>query len=130
MKINIKATNMHLTPEISDYLEKKINMLDRLIDPADTSVSCNIEVGKTTNHHKTGDVFRTEINLTKDGKYFRAVAEEETLNASIDEAKDEIMRELKSHKSKRQTLIRRGGARIKDLIRGVGNLKNLRRWRR
>jgi|SRR3989344_4635864 len=131
MKTNIKATNIHLTPEMSDYLQKKIDMLDKLIDPADTSVSCNVEVGKTTNHHKTGDVFRTEINLMKDGKYFRAVAEEGTLNASIDEAKDEVMSEIISHKTKRQTLLRRGGATIKNILKGIGSVRPWSRaWRR
>jgi ribosomal subunit interface protein len=129
MKINIKATNIHLTPEISDYLQKKLDMLDRMIDPSDTSVFCEVEVGKTTNHHKTGDVFRTEINLTKDGKLFRAVSEESTVNASIDEAKDEILGELKHHKSKRVTLMRRGGAQIKNLIKGVGSYRPWRRRR-
>lgn len=127
MKINIKSTNIHLTPEISDYLQKKVNMLDRMIDASDTSIFCDVEVGKTTNHHKSGDVFRTEINLTKDGKFFRAVAEEGTLYASIDEAKDEILEELKHHKSKRITLIRRGGATVKNILKGIGNY---RPWRR
>lgn len=130
MKINIKATNIHLTPEISDYLQKKLDMLDRMIDSNDTSVFCEVEVGKTTNHHKTGDVFRTEINLTRDGKFFRAVSEESTINASIDEAKDEILSELKNYKSKRMTLMRRGGAQIKNLIKGVGRVGSYRPWRR
>lgn len=129
MKINIKSTNIHLNSETSDYLQKKLDMLDRLIDPNDTSVFCEVEVGKSTNHHKNGDIFRTEINLTKDGKFFRAVAEDTTLNASIDEAKDQILGELKNYKSKRTTLLRRGGATVKNLIKGVGGYRPWRRRR-
>lgn len=130
MKINIKATNIHLTGETSDYLQKKLDMLDRIIDPSDTSIFCEVEVGKTTNHHKTGDVFKAEINLTKDGKFFRAVAEESSLHAAIDEAKDQILSELKHYKSKRTTLIRRGGATVKNIIKGVGSYRPWRRRRR
>ena len=120
MNINIKATNITLAPAEADYLQKKINMLDRLIDPNDTSVSCDVEVGKTTRHHKSGEIFRTEINLRKDGKQFRAVAEEATILAAIDEAKDEMMRVLSQNKSREQTLIRRGGATIKNILKGIG----------
>ena len=120
MNINVKATNMTVTPDIADYLQKKMNMLDRLIDPTDTSVSCEVEVGKTTRHHKSGDIFRAEINLRKDGKMFRAVAEEETILAAIDEVKDEMHRVLGNDKNKQQTMLRRSGAAVKNMLRGVG----------
>ena len=29
MKINIKGTNISLTPSISEYVEKKVNMLEK-----------------------------------------------------------------------------------------------------
>lgn len=121
MRIHIKSTNLSLTPDISDYLQKKMDMLDKLIDPSDTSVSCDVELGKTTKHHQTGDIYRAEINIRKDGKYFRAEAEEETIIAAIDIAKDEIERSISNYKSKQQTLIRRGGATIKNIIKGVGS---------
>lgn len=122
MKIQIKGTNMNLTDEISDYLHKKINMLEKFIDPNDTSVLCEVEIGRTTNHHKSGDVFRTEINIRQDGKHFRAVAEQESVMASIDEAKDEMSLELSNYKSKKITLLRRGGAAIKNMLKGIGGV--------
>lgn len=118
MKMHIKATNLTVTPEISDYLQKKIDTLDKFIGDNTEEVLCDIELGKTTNHHRGGDVFGAEINIRKEGKYFRAVAEAETLYAAIDEMKDEIIRELTSHKSKQTTLVRRGGAMIKNMLRG------------
>ena len=140
--MHIKTTNLTLTPEIKDYLDKKMEALERLIDPNDTSVSCQVELGRTTNHHKSGDIFRTEINLRVDGKQFRAVSEVDTLFASMDEAKDEIIQEFKSYKSKQTTLMRRGGAAIKNMIKGIGSfggsvggsisnqtLGRLKRWR-
>lgn len=121
MNIHIKTTNLTLTPDMKDYLDKKMGAFDNLIDPNDTSVSCQVELAKTTNHHKAGDIFKTEINLRKDGKQFRAVSEQETLMASMDEAKDEILAEFKSYRSKQMTMMRRGGAALKNMIKGIGN---------
>ncbi len=122
MNTRIKTTNLTLTPDIQDYLDKKMESLDKLLDPNDTSVSCQVELARTSNHHKSGDVYRTEINLRKGGKEFRAVSEQETLLASMDEAKDEILSELKGYKSKQMTLVRRGGAAIKNIVKGIGNV--------
>lgn len=120
MKTNIKTTNLVLTPDIKDYLDKKLEDIERIIDRDNTSVSCQVELGRTTYHHQSGDIFRAEINLHKDGKYFRAVSEQDSIMAALDEVKDEILRELKSFSSKQQTMMRRGGAMIKNMMRGIG----------
>ena len=119
IKINIKATGITLTPAISDYLQKKIEMLEKFIDPNDTSVMCDAEVGKTTKHHKLGDVYKAEFNLRVAGKFFYAVADTDNLYSSIDKVKDEIAHELASYKTKKATLLRRGGQKVKDLLRGL-----------
>ncbi len=118
---NIKATNMELTPAISDYISKKVEMLEKFVDPNDTSVSANIEVGKTTEHHQRGDVFRAEINFSMGGKQFRAVSETEDLYAAIDEMKDDLAHTLLSHKGKQQTMIRKGASQLKNLLKGFRN---------
>ena len=119
MRINEKGTNMQITPEIRDYLYKKIEHIQKFLDPGDESVLCDVELGKTTKHHKTGEVFRTEINLHIAGRNLRAVSEMDELFASIDLAKDEMVRELQSNKDKKVSLLRRGGAKIKNLIKGI-----------
>ena len=121
MKINTKVTNFQLTDDVSAYLVKKIGTFEKLIDEKKTEAFCEIEIGKSTNHHKSGDIFRAEINLRAGGKYFRAVSERDSINVAIDEVKDEITAELKSYKNKRATLLRRGGAKIKNLIKGFYN---------
>lgn len=118
MRINIKATNLELTQAISDYLEKRISTLDKFVNKNDESAMADVEVGKSTKHHQSGDIFRAEINLHVAGKNLRAVSEKDNLYAAIDEAKDEMAREITSHKAKQRTLLRRGGAKIKDFLRG------------
>jgi ribosomal subunit interface protein len=120
MKYNVNTTDFSLTPAISEYLDKRISHLDKFINPSlEESIMCYVEVGKTTEHHKTGDLFRAEITLHIGGKVFRATSEKGDLYSAIDEAGDEITQELKAFKGKRSSLIKRGGAKIKSLIKGL-----------
>ena len=100
MNIKEKGSNMKITPDIKDYLYKKLAHLEKFLDPADESILCEVELGKTTKHHKSGEVFRTEINLRMAGKSLRAVSEMDELFASIDMAKDEMVRELQLNKER------------------------------
>src|SRR3989344_8800321 len=104
MKINFKATNLQLTPEISDYCRDKFNHLDKFI-PNDESVFIDVELEKTTQHHKHGEIFRAEVNLHTASHRFRAEAVAEDLYAAIDEAKDELSAEVKRYQKKRGALL-------------------------
>ena len=79
----------------------------------------DVEVGRTTQHHKSGDIFRAEINLKLKGDSLRAVREAEDLYAAIDQVKDEIVDLLTTHADKRRTLLRRGAAKIKNILKGL-----------
>lgn len=116
MKINIKATNFSLTPSISEYIEKKINMLDKFF--GNREVLVNVEVGRTTKHHKSGDIFRAEIHVSDGGEEYYTVAETGDLYAAIDEVKDEVADSLASKKKKAIHLLRRSGAKIKNMLKG------------
>lgn len=120
MKSKIQATNIELTEAIANYVDKKFSAFDKFVDPSDESAICDIEVGKTTDHHRSGDIFRAEVNLHIAGKDLYAAAKKDDLYAAIDEVKDEMVRLLKSHKGKEITLARRGAAKIKSMLRGVG----------
>ncbi len=123
MNINIKATNIELTPAISDYVDKKINSIYKYLqdDQSGPDIVAQVEVGKTSNHHKTGEIFKAEVHITGGGLNLYAMAETEDLYASIDEVKDEISNELKRNKEKRFVLARRGGQLVKDMMRGVSS---------
>lgn len=128
MNISVKATNIELTPAISQYIDEKVGSLEKFIVARDTAtVRASVEVGKTTRHHHSGnDIFRAEINLYIDGKVLRAVSDQGTLYAALDDMKDEIAREINSSKTKERTLFRRGGAAVKNLIKGL----SWEKWRK
>ena len=116
--LNIKATHLDLNNEIRDYVETRINSLDKFIDATekDTAVF-NVEVGRTTTAQHTGDIFRTEINLNVHGNTYRTESTKDHLFTAVDEAARELEHQLIHHKSKRNTLFRRGAKQIKKLLK-------------
>jgi putative sigma-54 modulation protein len=118
MNINIKTTGISLTAAISDYTDKRLSSVSKLLG-GDPSFICDLELAKTTAHHQKGDIFRAEIHIVGKGKDLYASAEDKDLYTAIDAMRDEILRELKASKGKRLSFIRRGGTRVKEMMRGV-----------
>ncbi|MBU3968847.1 ribosome-associated translation inhibitor RaiA [Patescibacteria group bacterium] len=119
MNINTKATNTTLTPAITGHLNKRLSKLNKFLDPNDTSIIADVEIGMIKRGQNTGDIFRAEINLHIAGKSFRNVAEGSDLYNVIDEMQEGIIREVRQHKKRRIHLLRRGGQRIKEMVRGI-----------
>lgn len=107
---------MELTPAISDYLGKKLSALEKFVDESVEGIA-RVEVGRTTNHHHKGDVFRAEINLEFGGNKFRAEAEEADLYRAIDIMKEDVVSEVIRSSKKKRHLLRRGRQKIKDIMR-------------
>jgi ribosomal subunit interface protein len=118
MNIQIKTTTIIPTPAISEYVEKKLNPLEKFFQN-DSTLKFDLELAKTTNHHKNGDIFRAEIHILAIDTNIYASAEKEDLYMAIDAVKDEVLREIKTSNSKRRSLIRRGGAQIKNILKGI-----------
>jgi putative sigma-54 modulation protein len=119
MKINVKATGIELTPAISAYVDKKVSTLEKLLDPNITGVLASVEVGRVTEHHKSGSIFRAEIHLTGGGLDLYADSQQDDLYVAIDEVKDEILHSLSQSKGKKETLARRGSRVLKDMMKGL-----------
>ena len=114
--INTKAKNIDLTQTLEFYLEKRLSTLERLLPNSD-AITCDVELEKTTEHHQAGKIYRAEINLSLGGQLLRAEATEETIENSIDRAKNEMKGELRKLTSKNESMFRRGARRAKELFR-------------
>lgn len=109
---------MDLTPAISDYVYKKMQIVENRINPAnDTEVLAEVEVGLLSRHHRKGDIFRAEINLNHNGKLHRAVSKKGDLFSAIDEVVSSTERSVRKFQEKKQTFVRRGALKAKDLLR-------------
>jgi len=117
MNIHIKTIGISLIPSISDYVNKRLESAARFLEN-DPSADCAVEVGKSTKHHKNGDVFRAEIHIVAAHRDIYAKSEQSDLYAAIDAVRDEVMHRLTSDKGKRLSSIRRGGTAVKNMIKG------------
>jgi len=110
MKMHIKATNFELTPAIEYLVNEKIGGLEKYVPQLEEKgvLECWVEVGKTTNHHQKGDVFRAEADIRLPGKIIRAEAEKENLEMALTEVKNELQRQINTYKGKFQARDKRG----------------------
>ena len=119
MNINIKATNMELTDAISDYINKRLSGLNKFLKNGE--MIARVEVSKTTLHHKHGDIFRAELFIEILGKEFYTFSEKDDLYAAIDDAKEELFRQVSSDKKRKQTLFKRGSMSVKKMLKGISD---------
>ena len=119
IKKTLKGTGIDLSEAITAAVDKVVASIEKYTDPSDTSTIVEIEVGKTTNHHRSGEIFRAEINFHSRIGSLRAESEKEDLYVALIAAKDEIVESLRSKKSKRTDFIRRGGLKVKNMLRGL-----------
>lgn len=119
MNIKTRAVNFDLTDAINDYINKKLSPLERFAGGS-SEVLCEVEIGRTTKHHNSGDIFKAEVNLFISGSsQVYAVSEQSDLYTAIDLVKDDVERQLVATKSKKETLFRRGAGKIKNLLKSL-----------
>ena len=120
MNINIKTTTISMTPAIAEYIDKHLDSVRKFLE-SDPTAKLDLEIGKTTNHHKNGDIFKAEMHIiAKDQNIYTSV-EKDDLYTAIDILRDEVIRKLKSEKSKQRSFLRKGGAKLKDILKGFTN---------
>lgn len=123
----VKMKNCQLTEAIENYLHKRIAALEKFSKDLDSElITIEVELGRTTQHHRTGDIFRAEINFSAGKIFLRAEAEKEDLYAAIDEAKDDLAREIKKFKTKKETIFLRGARSLKKRY-GISPLARFRK---
>lgn len=96
MQINIKATHAELTPQIHEAIREKIVALKKYCD---CILEIDVEVGLTTSHHRQGNIYRAEVNLSVPKKILRAEAETDNIIKSINAVRDKLKKELVKYKA-------------------------------
>jgi ribosomal subunit interface protein len=113
--IKYKATNTELQNHLMNLVEEKFTTLDKYIGE-ETDVSLEVEFKKEA-PHQNGDVYRFEANLWLRGKLYRADAVESNFEKAIAHVRDGLDTELLRHHKKSESLVRRGGRKIKEILR-------------
>ena len=101
MRITLKGTGVSLTPAIRKNVEKAIAKVEKLIDVHEPSALLRVEVSKTTKHHRSGNVWRAELNLGVKKKLLRAEETREDLYDALFAASQELRRRYLKYRDTR-----------------------------
>lgn len=110
MQIIISGKNIDLTEPIKDYVEKKIEGLDKFYDKIIRAV---VEVGLENHHHQKGKVFVANCKLEVPGRDLFASKNEKNLYKAIDKIRDYLETELKKHKILQREKLKRDKRQVR-----------------
>jgi len=98
MQVDIKATGIELTDAIRAFVQEKMDDIETKTARFGDVVRAEVEVGKTTAHHKKGPVFRAEVHVRLPGKTVYVEATHMDLYAAITQARNEAEQEIVQYK--------------------------------
>lgn len=111
MQIAITGSQLELTEAMKQYAEKKVSSLEKYYD----SISeAKIVLGIETHHHNKGEIFFVECRLYVPGKDLFSKNTAKDLYAAIDAVRDELEAELKKHKAKGKTQLKKHQEEIRE----------------
>jgi ribosomal subunit interface protein len=117
MQIQFKGTNYELTDEITELAARKLESLGKYTGTTGSEPMAYVDLGKFTEAHQNGDIWYGDCSLDVEGKRYYAKATADSLRTAIDRMVGELGRELRRAHKKQHSLLRRGGARVKEFFR-------------
>ena len=96
MKIKITGKELKITEAINDYVERKLDRIDKYFEEADAEVTLRTE--------KTEQI--AEISIVANGESYRAVTEDKDLYASIDKDIDILEGQIRKAKTIKEKMMK------------------------
>ena len=94
MKVKIIGKELKITEAINDYVERKLDRIDKYFEDAEADVTLKTEKNEQT----------AEICIIANGEKYRAVTEDKDMYASIDKDIDIIEGQIRKSKTKREKM--------------------------
>ena len=101
MKIKITGKELKITEALNDYVEKKLDRINKYFEDAEADVTLRTEKNEQI----------AEICVIANGEKFRAVVEDKDLYASIDKDLDILEGQIRKAKTKKEKMMREGSIR-------------------
>lgn len=120
MRVNIRQKNIEVTPALRVYIEEKIiRVAEKFLQKqASTDLPIlDVEVERTTAHHRKGEIYRVAIRLCAGTQCFHASAQDIDVHAACDQVEEELRRELYGKKNRITAIFRRGARIFKKNMR-------------
>ena len=96
MKVKIIGKELKITEAINDYVEKKLDRIDKYFEDAEADVTLKTEKNEQT----------AEICVIANGEKYRAVTEDKDMYASIDKDIDILEGQIRKAKTKKEKMYR------------------------
>ncbi len=101
MDVLIFTRNMEMTPHLSDYVDQKVEKLDRYLPSIDEArMDLTVESTRSAAHSQVA-----QLTVRVRGKILRAEERTQDMFASIDAVLDKMYRQIARYKGKRQDRI-------------------------
>jgi putative sigma-54 modulation protein len=109
MQLKVKGRNLDLTPELVNYVERKIGKLQKLLaDPTPVVVELAVERNPSIARNQIA-----EATIWTKGPVLRARQASTDMNASIDQLADKLERQVERYRDKLTVERRREASRAK-----------------
>ena len=105
MKIKIIGKELKITEAINDYVERKLDRVDKYFEDAEAEVTLRTEREEQI----------AEIYVIANGEKYRAVTEDKDMYASIDKDIDIIEGQIRKAKTKKEKMLREGSIRTMEV---------------
>ena len=106
MKIKIIGKELKITDALNDYVEKKLERIDKYFENAEADVTLRTEKNEQI----------AEIYVNANGEKYRAVTEDKDLYASIDKDIDILEGQIRKMKTKKEKMMRDGSLKMMGTI--------------
>lgn len=113
MKIKIIGKELKITEAINDYVERKLDRVDKYFENAEADVTLKTEKNVQT----------AEICVLANGERFRAVTEDKDLYASIDKDIDILEGQVRKFKTKKEKMMK--DSTIKTMETGIDHITEI-----
>lgn len=121
MNIRIKTKKeVEVTAVVQKYLDIRLRSIEKLLGAQAPLARCEVELGRAAGKkHQSDHMWYAEVHVKAPGGISAyAKNHASTLNAAIDDVKEEAERQLRKGKKKQIADTRRAGAKIKRMVRG------------
>lgn len=122
MNVRIKTTDYQITPEAQEYLGVRLAALEKMLGEDAEKAHCDVELGRDAGGQRHGDyLWFAEVTITVPGGPFaRATNRAASINAAIDDVKEEVEQQLRKEKQAHRRILRQSGAAWKRLMHWGG----------
>ena len=115
MKVKIIGKELKITEAINDYVEKKLDRIDKYFEDAEADVTLKTEKNQQI----------AEICIVTNGEKYRALTEDKDMYASIDKDIDILEGQIRKAKTKREKMMKDASIKNMEVIgKGVNEISD------